>query len=348
MLGLCFIKVQPTDYIIQYSGGKVVREGAGLSFFYFAPSSSLVKIPLASEDLPFIINEVTADYQEVSIQGQVTYRIKDPKKISQLINFTVVPNHKLTYVSDAPEKLPQRLIQHMQVFTSSSIKTLTLKEAIRLSSDYVQELKKKIQGSEVMNSMGIEVLDLSILAIKPKPETAKALEAHVREKLLQEADEAIYMRRNAAVEQERGIRESELNTEIAVEDKKRQIRETQMDAEKSVQQKMREIKEAEMQTQISLEKQKQDYVNLLVENIKQEADAKAYGMSAMTKAFKDVDPKIVQAFVNAGKDSKELIALAFQSIAENAEKIGQLNMSPDLLRELLWQEKHHDEPTNRK
>ena len=36
-----------------------------------------------------------------------------------------------------------------------------------------------------------------------------------------EADEAIYARRNAAVEQERRIKESELNTEIAVEEKQR-------------------------------------------------------------------------------------------------------------------------------
>lgn len=347
MFGFKFIKVQPTDYIIQYSGGKIVREGTGLSFFYFAPTSSLVKIPLASEDLPFIISEVTADYQEVSIQGQVTYRISDPQKISKLINFTISPN-KLTYVSDAPDKLPQRLIQHMQVFTSSSIKTLMLKEAIQLSKDYVEELKTKIRNSEVMNSMGIEVLGLSILAIKPKPETAKALEAHVREKMLQDADEAIYARRNAAVEQERAIRENELNTEIAVENKKRQIRETQMDAEKSVQQKMREIKEAQMQTQISLEKQKQDFVSLSVENIKQEADAKAYSMSAMTRAFKDMDPKILQALVSAGMDPKQLIASAFQSIAENADKVGQLNISPDLLRDLLMQEKESNEPAHRK
>jgi len=36
------------------------------------------------------------------------------------------------------------------------------------------------------------------------------------------------------VEQERGIKENELQTEVAVETKKRQIRETQMDAERAV------------------------------------------------------------------------------------------------------------------
>jgi hypothetical protein len=251
-------------------------------------------------------------------------------------------------VSDAPEKLPQRLIQHMQVFTSSSIKIMTLKEAIKLSNNYVEELKKKIQDSEVMHSMGIEILGLSILAIKPKPETAKALEAHVREKMLQDADEAIYARRNAAVELERSIRENELNTEIAVENKKRQIRETQMEAEKSVQQKVREIKEAEMQTQISLEQKKQEYVGLSVENIKLEADAKAHSMSALTKSFKDMDPRILQALANVGMEPRQLIAQAFQSIAENTEKIGQLNVSPDLLRELLTQRTESNESADGK
>ena len=36
MLGIGFIKAQPTTYLIQYRGGRAVREGVGLSFFYFA------------------------------------------------------------------------------------------------------------------------------------------------------------------------------------------------------------------------------------------------------------------------------------------------------------------------
>ena len=92
----------------------------------------------------------------------------------------------------------------------------------------------------------MEVLDLSILAIKPNPEMSRALETEVREKLLEEADQAIYARRNAAVEQERAIKENELNTEIAVENKQRQIKEAKMDAELAVQEKKRIIKEEEL------------------------------------------------------------------------------------------------------
>ena len=47
MLGIRFIKSQPTTYLMQFSGGKVVREGAGQSFFYYAPTSSIVAVPRA-------------------------------------------------------------------------------------------------------------------------------------------------------------------------------------------------------------------------------------------------------------------------------------------------------------
>jgi hypothetical protein len=85
MFGIRFIKVQPTTHLLQFKDGKIARSGPGLAFFYNGPTSPLVAVPLASTDAPFIFNEVTADFQEVTIQGQVTYGITDPVKISQLI-----------------------------------------------------------------------------------------------------------------------------------------------------------------------------------------------------------------------------------------------------------------------
>ena len=35
MFGISFVKAQPTTHLIQYRGRKVVREGTGLSFFYY-------------------------------------------------------------------------------------------------------------------------------------------------------------------------------------------------------------------------------------------------------------------------------------------------------------------------
>jgi regulator of protease activity HflC (stomatin/prohibitin superfamily) len=334
MFGFQFIKMQPTDYVLLYRKGKLIREGTGLAFFYFAPTSSLVRVPLASVDVPFIFKEVASDFQEITVQGQLTYRANDAKKLSQLLNFSLVPNGK-DYASEDPQKLPQRLINLVQVLTRSSLKAMSLKEALGATDTLVHQLRNGLQQTEAISSLGIEVLGLSILAIKPTPETARALEAQAREQILREADEAIYARRNAAVEQERAIKENELNTEIAIENKKRQIKEAQMEAEKSVQQKKRELQEAEMATKIVIEEKNKKLVSLSTENAKQEADAKAYSVAAVMKAFSGVDPKIIQSLVSIGMESSQLIALAFRDLSENAAKIGQLNVSPELLRELL-------------
>ncbi|MCC6698497.1 MAG: SPFH domain-containing protein [Candidatus Hydrogenedentes bacterium] len=334
MLGWRFIKVQPTDYVLQYRRGALVREGAGLAFWYFAPTTSLVRVPVGSVDVPFIIQEVTSDFQEVTVQGQLTYRVADARKLAKLMNYTLASNGR-AYESEDPQKLPQRLISHAQVLTRSSLKTMSLREALGSSDDLVAALRKGLQDAEVITSLGIEVLGLSILAIKPTPETSRALEAEAREQILRQADEAIYARRNAAVEQERAIKENELNTEIAVENKKRQIREAQMDAQKAVQQKKRELQEAEMAAKIALEERNKELVALATQNTRQEADAKAYGMSAMMKALGETDPRVLQALASVGMEPGQLVAAAFRDLAQSAGKIGQLNVSPDLLRELM-------------
>ncbi|MDI1248749.1 MAG: SPFH domain-containing protein [Lacunisphaera sp.] len=336
MLGLRFIKVQPTNYLLQYQGGRIVREGAGLSFFYFGPRSSLVAIPTASTEEPFIFEETTADHQNVTIQGQVTYRVADPKKLAALMNFTLSANGQ-NYISDDPQKLPQRLINIVNVHARAEIQSLPLRQAVKASDTLVAALRPKLTGAPEVTALGLEILGFSVLAIKPTPETAKALEAETREQLLKEADEAIYRRRNSAVEQERAIKENELNTEIAVEMKKRQIRETKMDAERAVQEKQRLLHEAEMVASIALEEKKKELVDLTGQNTKAEADARAYGIEATMKALGTADAKVLQALVNSGMKPEQLIAVAFQEIAGRADKIGQLNISPDLLRELMGQ-----------
>lgn len=341
MFGLRFIKVPPTTHVIQYKGGKIVREGAGLSFFYYAPTTSLVAVPVGSTDVPFIFEEQTADYQNVSLQGQVTYRIAEPGKLASLMDFTLGSGGR-GYDSEDPERLPQRVINLVHVLARAELEKLSLREALRASDSLVTAIRTQLVGLPELKALGLEVLGLSLLAIKPTPETARALEAETREALLRGADEAIYIRRNAAVEQERGIRENELNTEIAVENKKRQIRETQMDAERAVQEKQAQLERAKLDSDIALEEERRKLVALTAENAKLDADARAYALSATMKALESADAGVLQALANANMKPQQLIALAFQEIATKADKIGTLNISPELLSELL------DKPATRK
>lgn len=341
MFGLRFIKISPTTHVIQYSGGKIVREGAGISFFYYSPTTSLVAVPVGSTDEPFIFEEQTSDYQSVSLQGQITYRIAEPKKLAALMDFTLEPSGR-GYASEDPEKLPQRVINLVHVLARAEIEKLSLRQALRASESLVMAIRAQLGTSVELAALGLEVLGLSLLAIRPSPETARALEAETREQLLKGADEAIFMRRNAAVEQERAIKENELNTEIAVENKKRQIRETQMDAEKSVQEKQAELERAQLESNIGLEDERKKLVALAAENARLESDTRAYGISTTMQALSSADANVLQALATSGMKPQQLIAFAFQELAAKAEKIGTLNISPDLLSELL------DKPTTKK
>jgi regulator of protease activity HflC (stomatin/prohibitin superfamily) len=312
---LRFMKVPPTTYVLQYKHGTVKREGAGLSFLYYAPTSTIVAIPLASADIPFVFQEATADFQSVTIQGQLTYRVADPTRLAALLDYSV--DARGAYYSEDPRKLPERLIHTLQSLTRAITQRLDLKDALVSSDSIVAEALAKLKASEAASALGIEILSLAILAVQPTPETSRALEAEAREALQRRADEAIYARRNAAVEQERLIKESELNTEIAVEEKKRQIRETQMAGE------------------IAVEEQRSQLIDRRVENEHKDADSRAYGLTEILKPLRDLDWKKLMMLTGKNADAKAMVALAFQEMAENAQKIGELNVSPDLLRSLI-------------
>ncbi len=85
MLGIRYLKVPATTHVIQHKNGSVRREGIGLSFFYFAPSSVITQIPVGSVDVPFAFTEVSSDFQEVTVQGNITYRVAEPAKLAELM-----------------------------------------------------------------------------------------------------------------------------------------------------------------------------------------------------------------------------------------------------------------------
>ena len=334
---LSFIKVPPTTYVLHYQNGKIKHEGAGRSFFYWAPTSTIIAVPLASADVPFAFQETTSDFQSVAIQGQLTYRVADPKRLASMLDFTAGRPNATDYqeASGDRPKLPERLVHALQTLTRTIAQRLTLRDILVSSGLLVTETLAGLKTSDVVSTLGLEILSLSITSVKPTPETARALEAEAREALQRRADEAIYARRNAAVEQERMIKESELNTEITVEDKKRQIRETQMAAEIAVEQKRAEIRKTQMATEIAVEEQRSDLINRRVENERKDTDSRAYALTETLKPLRDLDWKTLMALSGKGTDPKAMIALAFQEMAENAQKIGELNISPDLLKSLV-------------
>jgi regulator of protease activity HflC (stomatin/prohibitin superfamily) len=311
---LAYSKNPPTTYVLHYRNGRVRREGPGLAFWYLQPASTIVAIPLASRDVPFAFSEVTADFQPVTLEGQLTYRVSDPRRLAGLLDFSVRAGGQ--YISDDPDKVPDRLVQTAQIFARAVVQRLTLRGALVSSDTIVAEVVSALRDAEPVRLLGVEILALSILAIRPTPEMARALEAEAREALQRHADEAIYSRRNASVEQERRIKESELETEVAVQQKQRQIRETQLAAD------------------ISVEERRSALVERRAENERRDADARAYALRATLEPVRDVDWRTLMAVSGSSADPKLMIALAFRELAENAGKIGEINVTPDLLKSL--------------
>src|ERR1700736_6197935 len=91
MFGIRYFKASPTTFVLQFQNGFAKREGTGLSFFYFAPSSTLVAVPVGSTDVPFIFNEITNDFQAVTVQGHLTFRVADPRKLAALLDYSLLP-----------------------------------------------------------------------------------------------------------------------------------------------------------------------------------------------------------------------------------------------------------------
>lgn len=334
MLGIQYIKVNPTYYVIHFAGGRKRRAGRGLSFFYYKPSSSIVVVPVGSADVPFIFNELSQDYQPLTVQGELTYRIFEPELVASLLNYTV-DSLPTRYISEDPQKLAQRLINLLQVMVRADVQRLPLRDVIKSSEAVAASVLEKMKTSDSLKALGVEVMSLAIQAIRPVPEVARALESEAREAMMRNADQAIYDRRNASVEQERRIKENELNTEIAVEEKKRQIRETKVDADLVVEKKQQEVRQTQLSGQIALETDRKELVAARAENARVEADAQAYAMEASLKVFQSLDPAVLQMLTVQSADPRLLISMAFKELAQNSAKIGSLNISPDLLQLLM-------------
>ncbi|NHI92030.1 MAG: hypothetical protein EAX96_05965 [Candidatus Lokiarchaeota archaeon] len=282
-----YFKGEPSQFIVKYTSGKIKKIGRGISFFYLKYHTNIVVITAVTQDSHFIFNEITGNYQEITLQGHFTYQIKDPKKMASILDYSIDLVTK-AYKTDDPEKLELRIKNIVQMHTKAEVLKLDLEDAIKISEELARNVLEKAKDEPLLKEMGVELLNLTFNSIRPTPEMSKALEAEYRENLQKKADQAIYARRAAAVEQERKIKENQLATEITLEEKKQNLIALQGE---------NELKEAEFKSKAT-ELELQPYLKL---------------------------------------DSKQLLALALKDLARNANRIGNLTITSEILSQLLNQ-----------
>ena len=216
-MAIKYKKFQPNEYVMAVKNGKVIKEGAGISILYDNMFTDVLVIPTSAFDGDFAFDElVTNDYQTVYVQGNVTYVIKNYKKAAELADYS--------YGRGGYEKKKKAALDDLKKRIQFVIKTIVIKETsrrnvrqiIKQAEEMADLIMNGLKEDETIQGLGVRILAVNVLGISTRPETRKALEAAAREQILKEQDDAIYKRRNAAIEQERLIKENELDTEVSI------------------------------------------------------------------------------------------------------------------------------------
>ena len=296
MFGVGYFKAQPTEFVRKVAGGRVKKEGRALSFYYLKRRTSIVVVPVSSADAAFVFNEQTGNYQAVVLQGQLTYRIVEPRLTVEMLNYVIDPKRR-AHVSQDPERLKQRIVVAVQMETRRRVEEMSLEEVLAGAASISEEVREGVASRGLLAPLGVELLSLNFTSVSPNPEVGKALEAEYRETLLRRADEAIYARRAAAVEEEGKIKSNELEGEI------------------------------------SLARERERLIDLEAANDRKKSQA--WGERRELEAGFAARANEMELAPYRDLDARKVLALAMRDIGNNAGKVGNLNITSEVLADLL-------------
>jgi len=246
-----------------------------------------------------------------------------------------------------------RLQEILASIVFSAIGKETLTTAISAQDTISGDVEHTLLKSPALAKMGIALNSLAITSILPSPEIARALEALRSEDLKKGADAAVHERQIAAELQGRKLKQEQIQTAKSVQEGERQVLETQMETEKRKSILQHEVQEIELSNDRAFQEHQREQKRCGAEGsaeiIKIETsaathqaqatvllgDAQGKALQALVTALKDLSPKTVQALALQGSEPGKTIAAAFLELAENAERIGTLNITPDLLDSLV-------------
>lgn len=324
------LRAEPNQYILHYRGGKLVRQGAGLAYWFMPMSASIALLPVEDAEATTLLHERTSDVQAVNAQVTVRYRVAKPELAARRVNFAIGTESGAW--SEKPlEKLVEFFHQRVQEPAREALSAMPLNEAIKTGAEVVQRaVRARLLDDPEMHDMGLAVVDVHVIHVSPSAEMEKALQTPAREGLQQKADEAIFRRRADAVEKERAIKENELSTEIELERRNEEL------IQRRGNNKLREVSqdaEAEkLATEAGIERSNLQ-ADASAKQIRTRAEADADARRATGQA--EADAEAARAAAWKDLPSKVLLGLAALEFARKVQTIDHLNISPNMLSDLL-------------
>ncbi|MGF7234814.1 MAG: SPFH domain-containing protein [Frankia sp.] len=309
----------PTTHIRYQRAGKIAHDGVALSFWYRPRSAVISEIPVDDRELPLLFHARTSDFQDVTVQATVTFRVADPGLAASRLDFGIDPERG-TWRASPLAALGGLITETAQQYAADLLVRVTLAEAM---VDGVRAVRERVEGGLTadarLNETGVTVIGVRVVAVRPEPEVEKALRTPTREQVRTEADRATYARRALAVEQERTIAENELQSQIELARREEQLVDQRGANDR------RRATEVAAAARIAAEA---------------EAERDRLGASARAEVTRlvgaaDGDAETARLAAYRELDRGALLALAVKEFAGNLPEVRALTITPDLVANLL-------------
>lgn len=308
-----------TTHVQHVRNGRTMHSGVGAAFWFRPLSAVLSEVPVDDRELPLLFHARTADFQDITVQATVTFRVVDPVVAAGRIDFSIDPESG-QWRGTPLDQVAGLLTETAQQYALDRITGVDLTATLAGGVGPVREaIAAGLERDGRLAETGINVIGVRVVAIRPEPEVEKALRTPTREQVQQDADKATFERRALAVERERAIGENELQTQIELA-----RREEQLVAQRGANAR-REAEEAAAAGTIATDAEARRAERLA------EAEAGATRVTGLAEG--DAEAARLAAY----RDVPEavLIGLAVKELAANLPNIESLVLSPDLLTPLL-------------
>lgn len=291
------LRAEPTAHVLRYRRGRQVADGPGLAFWFRPIHTAVAEVPIDDRELPFLFHVRSADFQELTVQGAVSFRVADAGRLARRVDFSLDLDSGRW--AQAPlEQVAALLAQLAQQFVIDELVRTDLRTILAGGVAPIRDrIAAGLRGEPALGELGIEVVAVRVAAVSPSAEVEKALRAPTRERIHEQADEATFARRAQAVEKERAIAENEL------------------------------------QNRIELAGREEHLVEQERENQRRRAEAQAEQTDVIEAA--NLRAERERAEIQASVPPAVLLALALQELAGQLGQIDHLTITPDLVTPLL-------------
>jgi regulator of protease activity HflC (stomatin/prohibitin superfamily) len=208
------LRAEPTAHVLRYRHGRLVADGTGLAFWFRPINSAVAEVPVDDRELPFLFHVRSADFQELTVQGAISFRVADAERLARRVDFTL--DLSSGRWAQAPlEQVAALLTQLAQQFVIDELVRTDLRTILAGGVAPIRDrIAAGLLAEPALAELGIEVVAVRVAAVSPSPEVEKALRAPTHERIHEQADEATFARRAQAVDKERAIAENELRNRI--------------------------------------------------------------------------------------------------------------------------------------